>query len=233
MGVVAISRELYRLGVKPRKGERWKGTRVLEMIGNPLYAGFIRWGGETAMGTHEPIIAAETFGAAQKTMHDRAYKTRQLRSPHHLAGLVRCGLCGAPMHVTYPGTEPKRRLKYYVRNNRVNHQSCGQDYIRADILGASIIREIAKLADRKDVLSALVAEHVAQNRKAVPSWRRSARRCSATSPSWVRRNRSSPSGYSVPGSPRRPLPSSTPDRRPLREGDPASGAAVGRGGPVH
>jgi site-specific DNA recombinase len=57
MGVVAISRELNGRGIKPRKGLRWKGTRVHKMIGNPLYAGMIRWGGETAMGTHEPIIS--------------------------------------------------------------------------------------------------------------------------------------------------------------------------------
>jgi site-specific DNA recombinase len=168
MGVVAISRELNGRGIKPRKGARWKGTRVHKMIGNPLYAGFIRWGGETAMGTHEPIITKELFEAAQDTMHGRNHKTRQLRSPNYLSGLVKCGLCGAPMHVTYPGVEPKTRFKYYVCNNRYNHQSCKQDYIRADILEESVIREIAKLADRKDVISALVDEYVAHNRKALP-----------------------------------------------------------------
>jgi hypothetical protein len=52
------------------------------------------------------------------------------------------------MHVTYPGAESKRQFKYYVCNNRLNHRSCRQDYIRADILEASIIQEIAKLAER-------------------------------------------------------------------------------------
>jgi len=61
MGVVAISQELNRQGIKPRKAERWKGTRIHKMLTNPLYAGFIRWGGETAMGTHEPIITRATM----------------------------------------------------------------------------------------------------------------------------------------------------------------------------
>ncbi len=43
MGVVAISRELNRLGIKPRKAARWKGTRIHKMISNPLYTGFISW----------------------------------------------------------------------------------------------------------------------------------------------------------------------------------------------
>jgi hypothetical protein len=72
------------------------------------------------------------------------------------------------MHVTYPGVEPKSRFKYYVCNNRYNHQSCKQDYIRADVLEESVIREIGKLADRKDVISALVDEYVAHNREALP-----------------------------------------------------------------
>ena len=164
MGVVAISRELNRLGVAPRKGDRWKGTRVHKMIGNPLYAGLVRWGGETAMGSHEPIISTKTFEAAQATMHGRNHKSRQLRSPNVLSGLVRCGLCGAPMHVTYPGIEPKSRFKCYVCNNRYNHRSCKQDYIRADILEGSVITEIGKLAKRRDVVSALVREFTEHNR---------------------------------------------------------------------
>ena len=164
MGVVAISRELNRLGVAPRKGDLWKGTRVHKMIGNPLYAGLVQWGGETAMGSHEPIINTETFEAAQATMHGRNHKSRQLRSPNILSGLVRCGLCGAPMHVTYPGIEPKSRFKYYVCNNRYNHQSCKQEYIRADILEGSVITEIGKLAKRRDVVSALVRDFTEHNR---------------------------------------------------------------------
>ena len=36
--------------------------------------------------------------------------TLQFRSPNYLSGLVKCGLCGAPMHVTHPGAEPKSQF---------------------------------------------------------------------------------------------------------------------------
>jgi len=72
------------------------------------------------------------------------------------------------MHVTYPGDRAKSQYRYYVCNNRLNHQSCRQDYIRADILEASILQEIAKLAERKDVITALVADFVARAHKTVP-----------------------------------------------------------------
>ncbi len=168
LGVVAISRELNRLGITPRKAKRWKGNTIYKLIQNPLYAGFIRWGGESAMGTHEPIIRKEVFDAAQRTLRGRNHKTRQLRGPNYLAGLVKCGLCGAAMHVTYPGTETKSRFKYYVCNNRYNHKTCAQDYIRADILEASVIQEIGKLSERKDIIAALVDDYVEHNRKALP-----------------------------------------------------------------
>ena len=164
LGVVAISRELNRLGIKPRRGDRWKGTRIYKLITNPLYAGFVRWGGEMAQGTHEPIIDPERFDAVQRILHQRNHRSRQLRSPNCLSGLVRCGLCGAPMHVTYPGVEPKSRFKYYVCNNRYNHHSCAQEYIRADILEASVIQEIGKLAERREEVSTLVWEFTEHNR---------------------------------------------------------------------
>jgi site-specific DNA recombinase len=119
MGVVAISRELNRLRVRPRKAEHWKGTRIHKMITNPLYAGFVRWGGEMAKGTHEPIIEKDIFDIVQATLHQRNHKSRQLRGPNYLSGLVKCDLCGAAMHVTYPGIEPKTRFKYYgLRGSR-------------------------------------------------------------------------------------------------------------------
>ena len=116
-----------------------------------------------AKGTHEPIIDKQDFDCVQKTLHQRNHKTRQLRGPNYLTGLARCGKCGAPMHVTYPGIEPKTKFKYYVCNNRYNFKSCDQDYIRANILETSVIKKIEKLSSRKDVISSLVKDYVDHN----------------------------------------------------------------------
>jgi hypothetical protein len=82
---------------------------------------------------------------------------RALRRPHAR---------DLPRHRAQAALQVLRR--YHVCNNRLNHQSCTQEYVRADILETSVIGEIAKLADRKDFISALVADYVARNRKAVP-----------------------------------------------------------------
>ncbi len=168
MGVVSISRELNRLEIKPRKGKMWKGNTIHNIITNPIYAGYVRWGGEMAEGTHTPIIEKDVFDIAQETLKQRNHQTRQLRGPNYLTGLVRCGKCGSPMHVNYPGAESKRRFKYYECNNRYNFQSCDQGYIRADILEQSVIKEIGKLSERQDVITELMRDYVAHNRSKLP-----------------------------------------------------------------
>ncbi|RKX99509.1 MAG: hypothetical protein DRP54_07115 [Spirochaetes bacterium] len=43
MGVGGISRELNRLGIKPRRGRMWKGNTIHNILTNPIYAGFVSW----------------------------------------------------------------------------------------------------------------------------------------------------------------------------------------------
>jgi len=164
LGVVGIARELNGKNVKPRKGKMWKGNTIHNIITNPIYAGFVRWGGEMAEGTHMPIVEKEVFDRTQEVLRERNHRSRVLRSPNVLAGLVRCGKCGAPMHVTYPGVEPKCRFKYYVCNNRYYFKSCDQEYIRADLLENSVIREIEKLSRRREVIAAIVQDYVQCNK---------------------------------------------------------------------
>jgi site-specific DNA recombinase len=168
MGAADISRELNHLGVKPRKGDRWKATRVLKVLCNPLCTGVIRWGGETVQGMHEAIFSQETFDAVQEAMQARRRKGRSLQSPNVLNGLVRRRLCGAPMHVTYSGDRTKSRLRYYVCDSPLSHQSCEQDYIRADIFGGSVLAEPGKPADRREVVSDLVREFTTERRTKLP-----------------------------------------------------------------
>jgi len=119
-------------------------------------------------GSHKPIIEKKVFDPVQNILKQRRNQTRRLRTPNYLTWLVKCGECGAPIHVTYPGIEPKRRFKYYVCNNRYYFKSYDQDYIRADILEGSVIKEIEKLSRRREVIFSLVQDYVSHNRERVP-----------------------------------------------------------------
>jgi hypothetical protein len=85
-----------------------------------------------------------------------------------LTGPVRCGKCGTPIHLNYSGAESKRKFKYYVCNNRYNFQCCDQDYVRADVLEGSVIKEIGKLSKRQEVFSELLRDYVTHNRTKLP-----------------------------------------------------------------
>ena len=71
MGVVSISRELNSEGIKPRRGKMWKGNTIHNILTNPIYAGFVRWGGEMADGSHTPIIEKKVFDYVQETLKQR------------------------------------------------------------------------------------------------------------------------------------------------------------------
>ena len=168
MGVVSISRELNSEGIKPRRGKMWKGNTIHNILTNPIYDGFVRWGGEMADGSHSSIIEKGVFDCVQETLKQRNHQARRLRTPNYLTGLVRCGKCNSPMHVTYPGIEPKSRFKYYVCNKRYYFKACDQDYIRADILESSVIEEIRKLSLRPEVIGSLVEDYMQHNRSKLP-----------------------------------------------------------------
>jgi chromosome segregation ATPase len=55
-----------------------------------------------------------------------------------------------------------------VCNNRINHQTCEQDYIRADVLEQSLLTELGKLADKHEVVSGLVREFTTERMAKLP-----------------------------------------------------------------
>lgn len=68
-----------------------EGKYDTNILTNPLYAGFVRWGGEMAEGSHKPIIEKSIFDCVQGTLAQRNNKTRRLRTPNYLTGLVNRG----------------------------------------------------------------------------------------------------------------------------------------------
>ena len=66
------------------------------------------------------------------------------------------------------GFSPLRANNIALLHNRYNFKSFDQDYIRADILENSIVKEIEKLSLREDVITSLVQDYVNHNRLKLP-----------------------------------------------------------------
>lgn len=140
LGVQAISRHLNELGIPPHRNDYWSKETVRDIIGNPTYAGLIRWGYRKAKkqmtpdgvvvrrpitsdeciiaeGLHEAIVPREEFNKAQQLLSEIppapvGYKSA-VKNP--LAGLLVCKKCGRKMvkRIGYNG-----KPDYIVCHNR-------------------------------------------------------------------------------------------------------------------
>lgn len=122
MGSNKIANYLNDMGYPSAKGNKWLNPRISEIIKNPTYAGFMRWGKKDkrkstkpgfktestqrnnddtifVVGKHEPIIPVEQFRKAQeligKKYHPPYHLINGVTNP--LAGLIKCNLCGKTM----------------------------------------------------------------------------------------------------------------------------------------
>lgn len=165
MGVTIIAMRLNDQNIKRRTANKWRGTRVYKIITNPVYTGMVRWGGDEAQGVHKAIIEKDTFAETQARLRYKKKETRRFMSPNYLSGLVKCGLCGSSMSVTYPGK--KDWFKYYVCGKRATTKECKQDYIRVDILDKSVINEIMKLSNKPKIINSLITDYLEHSRNKI------------------------------------------------------------------
>lgn len=110
-----IAKDLSARGVRTHRGNPFENRTVDYILNNPTYLGKLRWTptGRTrrnfknedsiiADALHEPIIDAETWGAAQSRCAELKKSYKRYGKPsserkHWLCGVVRCSACGATL----------------------------------------------------------------------------------------------------------------------------------------
>lgn len=137
MGSAKIANKLNDLGYKTYTGRTWQASSVLNIIKNAVYAGRIQWKKKKikkstspgkkkdavtrprsewidVKGKHDPLISMDTYLKAQDILKRKYHVPFQLISgvKNPLAGIVRCGHCGASM-VYRPYTHQEPHLKCY------------------------------------------------------------------------------------------------------------------------
>ena len=115
--VVAIARSAGASGVRTRRGNPPDNRWVDYMLNNPVYIGKIRWSKEGKQasrrnyhgdnvlivdGSHEPIISADLWQAAQDRIKETKIRYGKYQRPDQsvdwmLKGLCRCDTCGATL----------------------------------------------------------------------------------------------------------------------------------------
>ena len=117
LGSAAVAKRLNALGAKPRRGESFSRNSITYMLKNPVYIGKVVWNKQHYIqkdgkrksvptpekrqiinGVHMPLVDEETFNRANEILTKqwhRGYFDGTIKNP--LAGIVRCGNCGAKM----------------------------------------------------------------------------------------------------------------------------------------
>jgi site-specific DNA recombinase len=138
-----IAKEVGESNVRTKRGGRWKGTKVSELIRSPVYVGQQKDG---TSAQHEPLVTPEIFGRAQQ----RVATTRTLRgngrghraSAHLLShGLLRCE-CGQG---TTPMTDPNGRKYYRCRRKKADTVGdCSMPNLPQDLVDGAILSYLSE-----------------------------------------------------------------------------------------
>ena len=144
-GTHSICHKLNDAGHRNRRGKKWDKRVILHMIKNPIYVGKLRWREVVHEGNHDPIISEVLFKKVQVIMQERVEDLNGRRfhngGERLLAGTIKCGRCRS--HMVGVSTHKKeRKFPYYICSKRWNIKDCDQDYIRADLLEAGIMRDV-------------------------------------------------------------------------------------------
>ncbi len=149
-----------RQDLRTKQGKPWSDYAMSYVLRNPVYAGVLRWGRQlTATGEIPALISPATYQAVQMAMAGRrSTPPRVAGSVYPLAGLLRCGLCGLPMH-------GRRRAgaggsRFYACRSWEQHRACPVHRVGAEGLEAEVAARTAAVLPPcpEAVVTALAAE---------------------------------------------------------------------------
>lgn len=104
----AIVRDLNGRGVATRRGQLWTSTSLRNLVNRPRNAGLSVYRGEVLVGksVFPPIITEDEYWAVKSLVENPDRRTQtSSRVRHLLAGLAKCGVCGAPLKSSSRGRQ--------------------------------------------------------------------------------------------------------------------------------
>jgi len=160
--------------IKTRKGTTWTGSRIRQILINPLPCGYIIWHktqerkfGDEVMTKYfneeewqfipvekkwekyyKPIISKKLFNRAQKMRKGKVHG-RTITSKNILAGTIKCPKCHAPMVETsyYKVKKYPYRKGYYICSKNWNKKECVGERFRSWEIKSLVLDNIRRILD--------------------------------------------------------------------------------------
>jgi len=82
--------EMNKRGMRGKQGGRWAQVSIIQIVHNPVYAGYVYYNGEVRRNGHEAIVSDETFNDAQMALYVRTRKGKRwpfLAGPARVAAM--------------------------------------------------------------------------------------------------------------------------------------------------
>lgn len=168
-GLVATVEELRRRGIANKSWTNKRGKQVVgrpfdktslhTLLTNPVVTGRVRCGDELVEGQHDAIIDRKLFTEVQRALQDNVRPFRATPGRHGavLAGILRCGQCGAAMTHSANARGP-RLHRYYtcVTAQKQGTAACPGSRAPARELEDVVVNQIRCIGSDPEVLLATV-----------------------------------------------------------------------------
>ena len=176
-GYKKIATHLNYQGFKTIKGRDWSINGIKQVIDNPIYVGFIRWGryefwekkrraGKVedfvfVKGKHIPIITEEIWEKTKQVREIRGKKPEKVFEGNFLlTGLLKCPGCGASMvaHKVKKRNWPGEYHRYYACSNYTNKglKTCKTHLVKAEYAEEYVLAEIQRLVGNPEIVNSIV-----------------------------------------------------------------------------
>jgi hypothetical protein len=171
LGTIAIARQL-RDADAPAPAAGWGHPAVHWIIGNPTYAGRIRWRDYVFDGVHEPLVDELAFERAQTILRERGENVSRRRgnaSNFLLSGVLRCAHRGK----AYVGMSARGnggRYEYYACSGRQKHgpKACRNERLPRRKLEHAVLQQLAALYRDGDLVAEALAKAEREAERARP-----------------------------------------------------------------
>lgn len=148
---------------REHSGRPFRKSVLLALLGNVIYAGRVRHKGLVLAGEHEAIVDAELWNKVNERL--RPSGRSRNRRPHAkpqavLAGLLKCGGCGARLIATYTTRQGQRHSCYACKAAGKNG-ACTQQPVACRDLEPALKRQLERTLGQDP--SALVLQQAIKN----------------------------------------------------------------------
>ncbi len=145
-----VLRDMTKLGLRTRKGNKMTHQNFSNLLRNPLYTGWLavnKWT-ERKKGNFPPLVDQKTFDKVQAILEGRRPVTPcwSNRPDFPLRRFAKCGKCGAPMSASWT-TGRTKRYPYYVCSKH-----CKGMLIRSEDLEQQFLSVLEKVRMKPEIV---------------------------------------------------------------------------------